>query len=124
MEAGEAFKQTGFELHAAPSEDPTQPELSSYDTSQPDAGDSEPVFWPTGAAQDSTFDDGVQPDALEWNFDSPVDDECAGGLSRTVTVWNENSLRSANSASNLGGARREFWNHERTRVLQPLSPSP
>ena len=73
MEPGEDFDQTGFELPAAPAEDPTQPELFGDDSSQPDAED-EPVFWPAAAAQAFPPDDGVQPDlsACSAQADAPV----------------------------------------------------
>jgi len=72
MEPGEDFDQTGFELPAAPAEDPTQPELFGDDSSQPDAED-EPVFWPAAAAQAFPPDDGVQPDlsACSAQADAP-----------------------------------------------------
>jgi len=62
MEPDEDFDQTGFDLPAAPAEDPTQPELFGDDSSQSDAADGEPVFWLAAAAQAFPPDDGVQPD--------------------------------------------------------------
>jgi hypothetical protein len=69
MEPGEDFDQIGFELPAAPQVAPAdagQGELFCDDCSQPDAADSEPVFWPAGDRQDFPAGDCVQADAPDW----------------------------------------------------------
>jgi hypothetical protein len=69
MEPGEDFDQIGFELPAAPQVAPAdagQGELFCDDCSQPDAADSEPVFWPAGGRQDFPAGDCVQSDAPDW----------------------------------------------------------
>ena len=68
MEPGEGFDQTRFELTPDPratSEDPSPPELFADDFSQPEAAESEPVFWNARATGDLPENDFVQPDALD-----------------------------------------------------------
>ncbi len=68
MEPGDNFEQMGFTLPAAP-EDPAeadgQRELFSDDYTQPDASDSEPIFWPEAPAPAHSGEDFIQTDALE-----------------------------------------------------------
>jgi hypothetical protein len=67
-DAGEDFDQTGFELPLSPQVAPAdagQGELFGDDYTQPDAADSEPVFWPADGGQASPDDDLVQADVAE-----------------------------------------------------------
>ena len=69
MLRGDDFDPTGFELLPAPEApaEATGPgELFADDYCQPDAADSEPVFWSGGAAQVDPADDYVQADAPEF----------------------------------------------------------